>query len=239
MYLQLAEDRQLSRRPLIKRDPNKRNPVASVALAPGRALFLAMLNFNVDGLATKLARRNWNDLQSRWLKVGGNPKRLSEAINKGKGKKPKKINFLSKLKSNQLGEDVYLSEELSSQAKQKIIAASTAAGGAIGTAIGPGVGNAAGAAAGASLGGLIVALYPVIKQAAEDPIGEDPDKTPEFVEDVPAGQDVSDPNATTATGGSDTGATDQSFFSKYKTPILIGGGLLAIGAIYMLTKKRK
>jgi len=238
MYLQLAEDRQLSRRPLFKRDPNKRNPVASVALAPGRALFLAMLNFNVDGLATKLARRNWNDLQSRWLKVGGNPKRLSEAINKGKGKKPKKINFLSKLKGNQLGEDVYLSEELSSEAKGKIIAASTAAGTAVGTAV-PGIGNAAGAAAGASLGGLIVAIYPVIKQAAEDPAGEDPDKTPEPVADVPAGDDVSDPNSTTETGGADTGATDQSFFSKYKTPILIGGGLLAIGAIYMLTKKRK
>jgi hypothetical protein len=238
MYLQLAEDRQLSRRRLFQRDPNKRNPVASVALAPGRALFLAMLNFNVDGLATKLARRNWSDLQSRWLKVGGNPKRLSEAINKGKGKKPKKINFLSKLKGKQLGEDVYLSEELSGEAKSKIIAASTAAGTAVGTVV-PGIGNAAGAAAGASLGGLIVAIYPVIKQAAEDPAGEDPDKTPEPVADVPAGEDVSDPNATTETGGADTGATDQSFFTKYKTPLLIGGGLLAIGAIYMLTKKRK
>ena len=32
---------------------------------------------------------------------------------------------------------------------------------------------------------------------------------------------------------------DESFFSKYKTPLLIGGGLVAIGAIYMLTKKKK
>jgi len=236
MYLQLAEDRTLSRK-LFKRDPNKRNPLASVTFAPGRALFLAMITFNVDGLATKLARRNWSDLQARWLKVGGNPKRLSEAINKGKGKKPKKINFLAKLKSKQLGEDVYLSEELSAAAKSKIISASTAAGTAVGTAV-PGIGNAAGAAAGASLGGLIVAIYPVIKQAAEDPAGEDPDKTPESVPDVPAGEDVTDPNATTAGTETET-ETEQSFFSKYKTPILIGGGLLAIAAIYMITKKGK
>jgi hypothetical protein len=238
MYLQLAEDTQLSG--LFRRDPNKprRNPLASATLAPGRALFLAMLNFNVDGLATKLARRNWKDLESRWLKVGGNPKRLSEAINKGKGKKPKKINFLGKLKSKQMSETVFLSEELTPEAKQKIIALSTSAGTAIGTAV-PGIGNAVGAGAGASLGGLIVALYPVIKQAAEDPAGEDPDKTPEPVADVPAGEDVSDPNAAATTETQTETAGGGGFFTKYKTPILIGGGLLAIGAIYMLTKKRK
>jgi hypothetical protein len=30
-----------------------------------------------------------------------------------------------------------------------------------------------------------------------------------------------------------------SFFAKYKTPLLIGGGVLAVGAIYMLTRKKK
>lgn len=34
-------------------------------------------------------------------------------------------------------------------------------------------------------------------------------------------------------------ADNESFFSKYKTPLLIGGGLVAVGAIYMLTKKKK
>jgi hypothetical protein len=29
-----------------------------------------------------------------------------------------------------------------------------------------------------------------------------------------------------------------SFFAKYKTPLLIGGGLLAVGAIYMITRKK-
>ena len=32
---------------------------------------------------------------------------------------------------------------------------------------------------------------------------------------------------------------EESFFSKYKTPLLIGGGLIAVGTIYMLTKKKK
>ena len=40
------------------------------------------------------------------------------------------------------------------------------------------------------------------------------------------------PNATGETTGT-------SFFAKYKTPLLIGGGVLAVGAIYMLTRKKK
>lgn len=35
-----------------------------------------------------------------------------------------------------------------------------------------------------------------------------------------------------------TEETQQTFFQKYKTPLLIGGGLLAVGGIYMLTRKK-
>lgn len=35
-----------------------------------------------------------------------------------------------------------------------------------------------------------------------------------------------------------TGTAQPSFFTKYKTPLLIGGGVLAIAGIYMLTKKK-
>lgn len=31
---------------------------------------------------------------------------------------------------------------------------------------------------------------------------------------------------------------EPTFFAKYKTPLLIGGGLLAVGAIYMATRKK-
>jgi hypothetical protein len=36
-----------------------------------------------------------------------------------------------------------------------------------------------------------------------------------------------------------TGETQPSFFAKYKTPLLIGAGVLAVGGIYMLTRKKK
>lgn len=235
MYLQLAEDRTLSRRRIFKRDPNKRNPLASVTLAPGRALFLAMLNMNIDGLATKLAKQNFAALSSKWLKVGGNPSKLSKAINAGKGKRPKKVGFLNKFKGGRLAEDVTLSEDLTDAQKAKIIGLSTAAGSAIGTAIGPAVGTAAGASAGASLGGLIIAIYPTIRQAADEPAGEDPNKDPEPTPTVPEGEDVGDPNATTDDTDTGTGAT---FLQKYKTPLLIGGGIAALGVLYYLTKKK-
>jgi hypothetical protein len=32
---------------------------------------------------------------------------------------------------------------------------------------------------------------------------------------------------------------EPTFFAKYKTPLLIGGGLLAAGVVYMLVKKKK
>lgn len=234
MYLQLAEDRTLSRRRLFNRDrqPNRRNPAASVALAPGRALFLAMITANLDGIATKLSKQNFTDIQSKWLKVGGNPRKLSTAINKGKGKRPKKINFLSKFKGGRLAEDITLSEELTEEQKTKIISLSTAAGTAIGTAV-PGIGNAVGAGAGASLGGLIVQIYPIIKKAADDPAGEDPNKDPEQTPTVPEGADVEDPNATP--GGEQEPKT---FWEKYKTALVIGGALISIGGLYYLSKRK-
>lgn len=236
MYLQLAEDRTLSRMRLFNRNKpnNPRNPVASVALAPGRALFLAMVNMNIDGLATKLAKQNFKtEIEPRWLKAGGNPSKLSKAINKGKGKRPKKINFLSKFKGGKLAEDVYLSEELNEEQKKKIIAISTSLGTTIGTAI-PGIGSTAGAGAGASLGGLVIAVYPMIRKAADDPAAEDPNKDPEPTPEAPPAPDIEDPNA--APGSTGGGGT---FFQKYKTPLIIGGALVGLGAIYYLTKKRK
>lgn len=166
------------------------------------------------------------------MKVGGNPRKLSTAINKGKGKRPKKINFLSKFKGGRLAEDITLSEELTDEQKSKIIALSTAAGTAIGTAV-PGVGNAVGAGAGASLGGLIVQIYPIIKKAADDPAGEDPNKDPEQTPTVPEGADVTDPNAT-----QETEQDQKTFFEKYKTPLLISAALITIGGLVYFTKRK-
>lgn len=254
MYLQLAEDNTLSRR---KKD--KRNPAAAVLLAPGRALFLAMLDFNIDGLATKLARRNFSELRSFWLNAGGDPDKLAKNINKGKGKKPKKIGFIKKFKKNgqlaemenpflsysgcapgyyqtasgsciksksgmsDYGPSYYLSEDLSDQKKAAIIAASTTAGTLIGTAV-PGIGNVAGAAAGASLGQVIIKIYPMIKQAADDTAGDEevaPPATPSVPEN---------------TGTDDEETTMTGKLPKWALPI--GAGIVGLGLIYYFTKKK-
>ena len=235
MYLQLAEDATLARR---RRNRDKRNPAAMVALAPGRALFLAMLDLNIDGLATKLARQNPEELKTMWLKAGGDYNKLVKNINKGKGKKPKKIGFIHKFKSggqlaevqnpflNSYNQSNFLSEDLSPEKKAKIIAASTAAGTAIGTAV-PAVGNVAGAAAGTSLGGVIVALYPIIKKSAADTAGDE-EVTPPPTADIPE-----------STETTETDETENKILGLNKNVVIYGGiGLAGLGLIWYLTKKK-
>jgi len=210
-----------------------RNPLAVAGLAAGRALFLAMLTFNLDGLATKMARRDWKQLQAMWLKAGGNPKKLSDAINKGKGKKVKKIGFIDKFKGKQLSEDIFLSQEPDGELKALVISASTAAGTAIGSAV-PAIGTAAGAAGGASLGSVIVTLLPTILQAANDKIADIDGSTPPPVAPVPEGEDIPE----TTTGGANGGANGgETFFQKNKF-LIIGGAVAAAGLIYFLTRKK-
>jgi hypothetical protein len=38
---------------------------------------------------------------------------------------------------------------------------------------------------------------------------------------------------------STSGGTKESFFTKYKTPLLIGGGVLLVGGIYLATRKKR
>ncbi len=59
----------------------------TIGLAPGRGAFLLLLQFNVRGLASKLAKVNQDKLHNKWNDLGGNFTTLTEAINKGKGKK--------------------------------------------------------------------------------------------------------------------------------------------------------
>jgi len=225
MYLQLAENNFLAK------DDDKPNKLNKVLLAPGRALFLAMCDFNIDGLATKLSRRNFSELRTYWLKAGGDPDKLAKNINKGKGKKPKKIGFLKKFKKGQqLSETAnpFLSEDITPQAKAAIISASTAAGTAIGTAF-PGIGNVAGAAAGTSLGGVIVAILPVIKKAADDPIGDE--------EVTPPPTDTLPENTGGAGGAETTTSTTTGGLPKWVLPV--GAAALGLGLIYYFTRTKK
>lgn len=237
MYLQLAEDTYLSKR---RKSADKRNPAAVVALAPGRALFLGMLDMNLDGMASKFSKMNFADLRARWLKVGGDPDKLAKFINVGKKKKVKKVGFLKKFKEQNLAEvgnpflstygpSYYLSEgDLTDEQKKKITAICVSAGTTIGSIINPGAGSGAGAAAGTALAQVIFQLYPMIKQAANDPTGETEGS-------VDPGNTTDHPD--------NTGTTDEEqapgMDDKTKKMLLYGGIAAAgIGIIYFMTRKK-
>jgi hypothetical protein len=67
---------------------NKVNPV----LATGRGAFLGMVALNLRGLATKMSQTidmgKFAEIKKKWESLGGSEKKLKDAINRGKGKKP-------------------------------------------------------------------------------------------------------------------------------------------------------
>ena len=58
-----------------------------VSLAPARGAFLSLVLLNVRGFANKLSMSNQTQLRQKWEKLGGDYGKLTDAINKGKGKK--------------------------------------------------------------------------------------------------------------------------------------------------------
>jgi len=144
------------------------HPLRSVILAPGRALFLALLDWNVDGLASRLATENMTGLKAQWSKLGGDQRKLVEFINKGKKKQPKRVNFLDKFKGAQaLAEDTPTDENpagLTPAQKTAIIGASTTLGVTLGGVIPPIAPISI--PGGSILGTVIVGIYPFIKNAS-------------------------------------------------------------------------
>jgi hypothetical protein len=125
-------------------------------LAGGRALFLAMVQKNLDGMATKLTKVDANLLKTQWSKVGGDFSALQKAISKGNGVPAKRLGFLPKLR------DLFLKKGIKGigATEGEIQAAIVTIATTIGTAIAP----AAGTAAGASVGAVLAGIYPVIAQ---------------------------------------------------------------------------
>jgi hypothetical protein len=58
-----------------------------VSIAPARGAFLALVLLNLRGFATKLSKSDQNKLRNKWNNLGGDFKKLQDAINKGKTKK--------------------------------------------------------------------------------------------------------------------------------------------------------
>lgn len=58
-----------------------------ISIAPARAAFLGLVLLNLRGFANKLANSNQSKLKQKWEKLGGDFRKLQDAINKGKQKK--------------------------------------------------------------------------------------------------------------------------------------------------------
>jgi len=242
-YRYLNEDIFLSKKAK-KSKENKRSPLKAAVLAPGRAAFLAMLAMNIDGLATRLAKGNLDELGKKWLKLGGDRNKLIKNINKGKSKKAKKLGFLDKLAGKKgMSEGEYMLAEryypmlnedveenpagLDAATKAKIIAISTGAATAIGGLVGGPAGVTIGAA-GPALGATIIGVYPFIKKGAEVPEGDvTPDTTP-IIE--PPKDDVEDKDE-------DAPTTTTTGLPKWVIPAAIG--VAALGGLYYFVMKPK
>ncbi len=176
-------------------------------LVGGRALFLAMVQKNLDGIATKLTKVDANLLKSNWSKVGGDYTALQNAIRKGSGLPAKKLGFLGKLR--QLLAKKGVIKGIGAASDAEIQAAIVTISTTIGTAIAP----AAGTAAGASVGAVLAGIYPVIMQLVKQtPASESGD--------IVSTDLTSDANAFADAGGSGGG------FGKLLPVIAIGGAVL-------------
>jgi len=175
-------------------------------MAGGRALFLAMVQKNLDGIATKLTKIDANLLKSNWSKVGGDYTALQNAIKKGSGVPAKKLGFLGRLR--QLLAKKGVIKGIGAASDAEIQAAIVTISTTIGTAIAP----AAGTAAGASVGAVLAGIYPVIMQLVKQtPASESGDIT--------ATDLTNDANAFADQGGG-------SGFGKLLPVIAIGGAVL-------------
>lgn len=189
----------------------------TVALAPGRALLMVLINNNFDGIATKLSQGNTATLMNNWYNMGGDRTKLSTALKNGASKPEKKLGFLPKLKAvvSRLG--INGIGALSTEQSAGIISLCTA----IGTAIsGP-----SGAASGASLGAVIVGILPSITEVLK--------RTPS----TDTGIVSYDLSSQLATEKSNEEANSPGAGKKDNTLLYIGGAALILGGIAYAVKK--
>jgi hypothetical protein len=91
-------------------------------------------------------------------------------------------------------------------------------------------------------GGKIANLIAKVKPAAQQIKAAQEEKKGPILPTEPVGATVQLPSGSFNVGfnpAEQPAAAQQTFFQKYKTPLLIGGGLLAVGGIYLLIKRKK
>lgn len=135
----------------------------TASLAPGRNLFRVIVQNNLDGIASKLAKMNQAQILDLWKKVGGEPGKIAADIRKGSAKPAKKLGLLGLVKKKLTAKGIRGIGATDAQVIEVLTPAATAAGTAVGAASGP-QGAAAGAASGASLAEVLKQLIPLVQQ---------------------------------------------------------------------------
>lgn len=151
------------------------NAVKGATLAPGRNLFRLIVQNNMDGIASKLAKMNQQQILDLWKKVGGDPGKIAADIRNGSSKPVKKLGLLGLIKKKLTAKGIKGMGATDAQVITELVPAATAAGTAVGAASGP-QGAAAGAATGASLAEVLKQLIPLVQQLlAQTPAADQTD----------------------------------------------------------------
>ena len=172
----------------------------TVLLAPGRNLFRIIVQGNLDGIASKLAKMDQAKLLNLWKNAGGDTGKLSADIRKGSSRPSKKLGLLGMIKKKLAAKGIKGLGATDAQVAQFVTPAATAAGTVVS---GP-----TGAAAGASLGEVLKALMPILQQllAATAPADMTDNLTPPGplppVDDLEGSASQSNPTGPTAPGSS-------------------------------------
>jgi hypothetical protein len=226
-------------------------PIKTIGLAPARGSFLLLVNVNFRGLAKrldKLKAKSTTKFAEFWTKLGGDVSKLNQAVDKGKSKKPVfgEKKGVGEIEADFIGEPVTAAT---------ITAALGAAAGIIaalnkllkkeGVAEEPGE---------TSIDEGIDPEIPLVPEAepGEPVVPNDPaspgaaeyiNKGIKFLEGTGLLPKVKvKPKGRPAAPSRGEAATDKTpapGASFTPSPLLIGGGIAAIAAIYFLTKKKK
>lgn len=226
-------------------------PVKTIGLAPARGSFLLLVNVNFRGIAKrldKLRAKSNNKFAEFWTKLGGDISKLNQAVDKGKVKKPifGEKRGVGEIEADFIGEPVTAAT---------ITAALGAAAGIIAslnkilkkegvaeepgeTPIDAGIDPETPLSPEAEPGEPVVPNDPASEGAAEYI-----NKGIKFLEGTGLLPKVKvKPKGRPAAPSRGEAATDKTpapGASFKPSPLLIGGGIAAIAAIYFLTKKKK
>jgi hypothetical protein len=174
--------------------------IKGATLAPGRNLFRLIVQNNMDGIASKLAKMNQAQILDLWKKVGGEPGKIAADIRNGANKPVKKLGLLGVVKKKLAAKGIKGLGATDDQVISALGPAATAAGTAVGAASGP-QGAAVGAASGASLAEVLKQLIPLVQQLLAATPASDQTDTLVAQSNITAPADLEPTGSSAAPGG--------------------------------------